>query len=165
NDLDTLLVGVLAKKEFGCRVIYDAHEFWPFADSLCRWVDQSFFFVLERFLIKKVDAVVSVNPMLSDAIRVAYGLEHVHAVPNAEPWVEHRESLANPSPLAELAKGRIKFLFQGRFTPARGVEEIIMGWRHVDGEQAALFLRGPENAWKTQATKLAAKLRLLNKNV
>jgi glycosyltransferase involved in cell wall biosynthesis len=164
NDLDTLLVGVRAKREFGCRVVYDAHEFWPFADAQCRWVDQSFFYLLERVLIKRVDAVVSVNPMLSEAIRRTYRLDHVHSVPNVEPWVEQRErSIA--SPLAELAKGRVKFLFQGRFSPARGIDEIIMAWRYVDGTRAALFLRGPNNAWKEQATKLAAGLGLLNKSV
>ena len=53
NDLDTLLVGVRAKREFGCRRLYDAHEFWPFADPLSRWIDQSFFSMLERLLIKR----------------------------------------------------------------------------------------------------------------
>jgi glycosyltransferase involved in cell wall biosynthesis len=164
NDLDTLLVGVRAKREFGCRVIYDAHEFWPYADALCRWVDQSFFSMLERALIRRVDAVVSVNPMLSEAIRSAYGLDQVHSVPNAEPWIELRERPAT-SPLADLAKGRVKFLFQGRFSAARGVEEIISAWRDVDGTRAALFLRGPGNVWKAQATKLAAGLGLLNKSI
>jgi glycosyltransferase involved in cell wall biosynthesis len=164
NDLDTLVVGVRAKREFGCRVVYDAHEFWPYADSLCRWVDQSFFSTLERILIRKVDAVVSVNPMLSEAIRSAYGLGQVHSVPNVEPWIELRERPA-ASPLADLANGRVKFLFQGRFTAARGVEEIITAWCDVDGTRAALFLRGPDNAWKEQATKLAAGLGLLNKSI
>jgi glycosyltransferase involved in cell wall biosynthesis len=165
NDLETLLVGVLAKKEFGCRVIYDAHEFWPFADSLCTWVDKSFFLLLERILIKKVDAVVSVSPMLSEAIRKTYGLKHVHAVPNAEPWVANRAPLTNPSPMALLAEGRVKFLFQGRFTIARGIEEIINAWAYVDGTKAALFLRGPDNIWKTRAMELAAQISLLNKTV
>src|SRR5262245_43914636 len=164
-DLDTLLVGVRANREFGCRGIYDAHEFWPYADGLCRWVDQSFFSLIERLLIRRVDAVVSVNPVLSQAIRSAYGLDHVHSVPNVEPWIENRERPANPSPLADLAMGRVKFLFQGRFSPARGVEEIIAAWRHVDGTRAALFLRGPDNIWKARATTLAAGLGLLNKSV
>ena len=136
----------------------------PLPMRLCRWVDQSFFSLLERLLIRRVDAVVSVNPMLSEAIRSAYGLDHVHSVPNVEPWVEHRERPA-ASPLADLAKGRVKFLFQGRFSPARGIEEIITAWRDVDGTRAALFLRGPDNAWKAQAIKLAAGLGLLNKSV
>ena len=165
NDLDTLLVGVLAKKKFGCRVIYDAHEFWPFADSLCTWVDKSFFLLVERILIKKVDAVVSVSPMLSDAIRRTYGLKHVHTVPNVEPWVADRPALAKPSPMASLAEGRVKFLFQGRFTVARGIEQIIRTWAEVDGTKAALFLRGPDNIWKTRAIELAMQLGLLNKSI
>jgi glycosyltransferase involved in cell wall biosynthesis len=159
-----LLVGVLAKREFGCRLVYDAHEFWPLADPSSRWVDRSFFSLLERLLIKHVDATVSVNPLLSEAIRSAYGLDQVYSVPNVEPWIELRERPA-ASPLADLAKGRVKFLFQGRFSVARGVEEIITAWRDVDGTRASLFLRGPDNAWKEQAAKLAAGLGLLNKSI
>src|SRR5262245_19143894 len=36
NDLDTLLVGVRAKREFCCRVIYEVHEFWLVDDGL--WI-------------------------------------------------------------------------------------------------------------------------------
>src|SRR5262249_41003423 len=164
NDLDTLLVGVLAKRKFGCRLVYDAHEFWPFADPSSRWVDRSFFSLLERLLIKHVDAAVSVNPMLSETIRSAYGLQQVYTVPNVEPWVEHRAPRSN-APLDALAKGRLKFLFQGRFSPGRGIEEVIKAWRNIDGTRAALFLRGPENTWKVQATKLAGGLGLLNESV
>src|SRR5205823_6346633 len=32
NDLDTLLVGVLAKQRYACRLVYDAHEFYPVSD-------------------------------------------------------------------------------------------------------------------------------------
>jgi glycosyltransferase involved in cell wall biosynthesis len=165
NDLDTLLVGVLAKKKFGCRVIYDAHEFWPVADSLCTWLDTAFFSLLERLLIGKVDAVVTVNPMLAAAIRDKYRLRYVYSVPNAEPWIDERPQLANRSGMAEQAAGRVKFLFQGRFTLARGIDEIIRGWVLVDGERAALFLRGPENRWRRKAEMLAAELGVLGRSV
>ena len=112
-----------------------------------------------------MDAVVSVSPMLSDAIRRTYGLKHVHTVPNVEPWVADRPALAKPSPMASLAEGRVKFLFQGRFTVARGIEQIIRTWAEVDGTRAALFLRGPDNIWKTRAIELAMQLGLLNKSI
>ena len=63
------------------------------------------------------------------------------------------------------ARGRIKFLFQGRFEDGRGIEELIHRWTQVDGEQAALFLRGPENASRQAAIELARRLQLLDKSV
>jgi len=165
NDLDTLLVGVLAKRNYGCRLVYDAHEFWPVADSLCNWIDTTFFLLLERLLIRHADAVVTVNPLLAEEIRRAYRLKHVYSVPNVEPWVADRPPLSEKSAIADLAAGRIKFLFQGRFTMARGIEELIRAWAHVDGTKAALFLRGPDNSWRQQAIELAARLGVLGNSV
>ncbi len=160
NDLDTLLVGVLAKEHYGCRVVFDAHEFYPRSDPDGRRLDITFFSLLERFLIRRADAVVTVNPPLAEAMREAYGLERVYAVPNAEPWVEDRAPAPPGSQMERLAAGRVKFLFQGRFTPGRGIEELIEGWSEVDGTRAALFLRGPDNLWRQAAMRLVARLGL-----
>jgi glycosyltransferase involved in cell wall biosynthesis len=65
----------------------------------------------------------------------------------------------------EFAGGRCKFLFQGRFSPGRGIEELIRAWAKVDGTRAALFLRGPDNMWRRSAMKLAAELGLLDSSV
>ena len=163
NDLDTLLVGVLAKRHYGCRLIYDAHEFYPRSDPAGRWIDIGFFSMLERLLIGQADAVVTVNPLLAEVMRQAYALPVVHAVANAEPWTMRREPLQ--SEMARLARGRVRFLFQGRFSPARGIAEMIMEWQAVDPDRAALFLRGPANIWRTQAINLTVGLGLLDRNV
>ncbi len=165
NDLDTLLVGVLAKQRYGCRLIFDAHEFYPHSDPNGKWIDVTFFSMLERFLIRKADAVVTVNPPLAAAMRDAYGLERVYYVPNAEPWTEVRPKPPAGSEMERLAKGRTRFLFQGRFTPGRGIDELIEGWARVDGCKAALFLRGPDNMWRQAAMMLAARRGLLDRSV
>jgi glycosyltransferase involved in cell wall biosynthesis len=64
-----------------------------------------------------------------------------------------------------LANGRVKFLFQGRFTPGRGIDELIEGWAAVDGGRAALFLRGPDNMWRKAAIEKAAQLGLLDRSI
>jgi glycosyltransferase involved in cell wall biosynthesis len=165
NDLDTLLVGALAKKHFGCRLVYDAHEYFPYCDPDGRWIDQKFFAEIERFLIRCCDGVVTVSPPLAEMMRAAYGLAKVHAIPNAEPWHKDQAPANFASPMTALAGGRIKFLFQGRFTRGRGVEEMIRAWALVDPSEAALFLRGPGNASRESAIDLARQLGLLNKSV
>ncbi len=165
NDLDTLLVGVLAKQRYGCRVVYDAHEFYPVSDPHGKWLDITFFSVIERLLIRHADAVVTVNPMLGEAMRAAYRLERVYSVPNAEPWTGDCPEPDAGSEMVTLANGRVKFLFQGRFTPGRGIDELIEGWTAVDGKRAALFLRGPDNMWREAAIEKAARLGLLDRSV
>jgi glycosyltransferase involved in cell wall biosynthesis len=162
NDLDTLLVGVLAKRRYGCRVVFDAHEFYPHSDPDGRWLDITFFSLLERFLIRRADAVVTVNPLLAEAMREAYGLERVHAVPNAEPWVEDRPPPLPGSEMERLAAGRVKFLYQGLFTRGRGIDGLVEAWSKVDTTRTALFLRGPDNVWRRQAIQCAARFGLLN---
>jgi glycosyltransferase involved in cell wall biosynthesis len=106
-----------------------------------------------------------VNPLLGAAMRDAYGLDHVYSVPNAEPWVRIRPQPATGSEMERLARGRTRFLFQGRFTPGRGIDELIEGWARVDGNRAALFLRGPDNMWREAAMSLAARLGVLDRSV
>jgi glycosyltransferase involved in cell wall biosynthesis len=165
NDLDTLLVGVLAQRYYGCRLVYDAHEFYPLSDPHGNWLDITFFSLIERLLIRHADAVVTVNPMLGEAMRAAYGLQRVYSVPNAEPWTGDGPEPDPANEMAKLANGRARFLFQGRFTPGRGIDELIEGWAAVDGERAALFLRGPDNMWRETAMEKAAQLGLLGRSV
>jgi glycosyltransferase involved in cell wall biosynthesis len=168
NDLDTLLVGVLSKKHFGCRVIYDAHEYYPVSDPYGNWLDVKFFGLIEGFLIRRVDAAVTVNPMLAAIMRRTYQLDRVYAVPNTEPWSEGRRYAANAlpqRPMHRLADGRVKFLFQGRFTPARGIDELIDAWARVDGSKAALFLRGPDNMWRRRSMERAEALGVLDRSL
>jgi hypothetical protein len=48
NDLDTLLVGVRLKKKYGCRVVYDAHEYWPYSDPCYAPLEKRFYIFYER---------------------------------------------------------------------------------------------------------------------
>jgi glycosyltransferase involved in cell wall biosynthesis len=164
NDLDTLLVGIIAKVRFGSRVVYDAHEFYPESHPAGRWLDIKLLTAVERFLIRKADSVVTVSPMLADVMRGVYGLPQVYSVPNAEWWIEPGERSPLKSAMTD-ARGRIKILFQGRFDEGRGIEELIGAWTQVDGEQAALFLRGPDNASRQSAIELARRLALLGKSI
>jgi glycosyltransferase involved in cell wall biosynthesis len=165
NDLDTLLVGILAKKRFGSRIIYDAHEFYSESHPEGHWLEIKLLTALERFLVRKADVVITVSPMLAEVMRNAYDLPRVYSVPNAEWWIEPRDRPPIKAMMTPLARERIKVLFQGRFASGRGIEELIEGWARVDGTKAALFLRGPDNIWRQAAIALARKLDLLDKSV
>ena len=165
NDLDTLVVGLLAKRRFGSRVVYDAHEFYPHSYPDGTWVDRYFWSWIERRLIRRVDHTVTVNPLLATEMAKAYALAQVGSVANAEPWVERRSAFRSFSSMDRLARGRVKFLFQGRFTDGRGIEEIVSAWSKVDTRRAALFLRGPANPWRQRFMELSANEGTLDSSV
>lgn len=154
NDLDTLLVGVLAKKVYNCGLVYDAHEFWPYSDVNAPWYQVAISKFYEKWLIRHVDYAITVNPMLARLIGETYGLPKVYSLPNCEPWRKPSSAVVRGK-MSELADGRVKFLYQGNFAPKRGLEEIIQAWKHVDGSKAVLFLRGPDNIYKEECFKVA----------
>lgn len=164
NDLETLLPGALAKARFGCRLVYDAHEFFPESDPKSTLAERFVYAGIERALVRRADAVVTVSPLLADVMRRAYGLKRVEAVPNAEPL---RATAIEPlrSRVSALAEGRTRFLFQGRFAEGRGLEELVAAWVRVDPSRAALFLRGPDDEARRRLQRLAERLGLLNRSV
>ncbi len=164
NDLDTLLVGVLARNRHGCRVVYDAHEYYPHCDPHGRWLDVWIFSVIEWLLLRSTDGMVTVNAPMAEQMSAAYGHRPIYAVPNAEP---RAKELVVPmrTAMSDLAGGRLKCLVQGRYSAKRGLEELIEAWSLVDPMKAALFLRGPENEHSRRGRDLAARLGLLDRSV
>jgi glycosyltransferase involved in cell wall biosynthesis len=164
NDLDTLLVGVVAGRRHGCRVVYDAHEYYPHCDPYARWLDIWIFSAIEWVLLRRTDAVVTINKPMAEQMSTAYGYRPIYAVPNAEPRAD-AAIVPMRTAMSDLADGRLKCLVQGRYSPKRGMEEVIEGWRHVDPDKAALFLRGPENEHSRRGRELAGRLGLLDRSV
>lgn len=163
--LATLLVGVLAKKRYGCRVVYDIDEFCKVGGDECTCIEATIRNFVEGALIRQVDAAVTEHPMLSTLIAQRYGLPSVHTIPNAAPWVPPARSASRISDMAQLSAGRVAFLFQGDFTSDPGVTDLIGGWAHTNPETCVLFLRGPDNIWRQRALEQAAALGMLGRNI
>jgi glycosyltransferase involved in cell wall biosynthesis len=180
NDLDTLLGGVLIKALFGCKLIYDAHEFWAHADPASSWWEVKFFLLYEKELLPHVDAAFTVNHLLAQQMQVALGYPFT-SLPNCEPVVartrgvtrliekkpsvskESSELATQPQAIHDIARGRIRFLYQGAFLPERGIAELLRVWSHVETDKAVLLLRGPDSRDKSLCIELAKELGILNK--
>ena len=63
HDLDTLLIGYLAAKANGAKVVYDSHEYWSsrallsraLLDPVKKFIREPLFHFMEKYLIKKID--------------------------------------------------------------------------------------------------------------
>tara|TARA_R110002096_G_scaffold34470_11_gene98459 strand:- start:2313 stop:3824 length:1512 start_codon:yes stop_codon:yes gene_type:complete len=164
NDPDALMAAVIAKQVFGCRVVYDAHEYGPDAYIL-HTTPRALFFAYEHMLLGRVDGAVTVSPPIADKFNARYDSRpHFAVVPNASPLVENLR--AEPQfALDELARGRLRVLYQGGFAAHRGLEQVIAAWSDVDDSKAVLFLRGPNNSFRDSLTRQAERAGRLNTSV
>lgn len=117
HDLDALEAAVLLGERLDIPVLYDTHELWseqPFIDSqesVKHWD------ALERSLISKADAVMTINTPLAQILRERYELkEEVLALHNCQEGQSLPDRPPNRKPIA---------LYQGAYVPHRGCEELI----------------------------------------
>jgi len=126
NDLDTLLMGVLAAGS-DTYLVYDSHELWPdmligvpeFVKRMLR--------VYERLLIKRADVVITVNELIGQVLASRYSvtapIEIVYNCPSTETKQRKRRRLRGR---------RFKIaLYQGHYLPERGLENLVRAARHL----------------------------------
>jgi glycosyltransferase involved in cell wall biosynthesis len=162
HDLYCLQAGVMLKRRWGARLVYDSHEYYPY-----RHLAPGFTGMIrayEAVLVREVDVYITVSPQLAGELERVYGVGPVHAIPNVEPLPD--PGLPVPtSEMSGLADGRLTILYQGTFAEGRGLDEVLREWAGVDGTRVALFLRGPRNEWSERLERLAEELGLLGKSV
>lgn len=161
TDLDTLLAGALLKERFGVPLIYDAHEFWPAADVHQANFEEHFWTSLEKRLVAYCDYAQTVTPGLAAHMSRLYGVTFF-STPNAEPLSARPQSL--PEKNRTTNQCACRFLFQGGFAPARGIDILINIWPRTHPD-AILVLRGPDNEYRHEMIRLAKSLGLFGNRV
>lgn len=162
NDLDTLMPAVVYKQSNpACKIIYDCHEFYPYSHQYPPVWYVYILKSLERNLIKHVDEVLTVNPLLAEVIGKQYNVK-VHSQLNASPYLV-RESIEK-SDFSRLKK-RFNFLFQGSFRSEDGIAEIVDAWEELNPRDAALFLRAIDSPYKDVAMQTFSTYKTYNKSL
>ncbi|MBF9231974.1 glycosyltransferase family 4 protein [Microvirga alba] len=160
-DLEALPAGVIAGREFGCPVVYDAHEFWPFSvPGMAAW-ECRFWSAIEKYYARLATHRVTVSDHLAQQMTQYYNLPF-ESVPNAVPLSEVEPQTSKPS--VKVHGNKVVFLFQGNFAEQRGLEQLIAAWPHTD-PSCVLYLRGPDNPFKEKILRLAEMSGLLNQRI
>lgn len=134
NDLDTLLAASILSKLNRGKLIYDSHELYSE-----QFIDTSIFLkksleIIERLLVRRTDAVITVNDSIAEILSNRYSINTPVTILNCPNYQE------------SLKKGQsekndfVKLIYVGKYMSGRGLEEIILGMKHV--QNAVLFLRG-----------------------
>ena len=125
NDLDTLPIGFIIKKFFNknIKVVYDAHEYETERHHQSDF-DKKALKILEKFLLKYVDSVITVSDPIADEYVKLYKIERPTVIFNTPSNIEinktdiFREKFNIP-------KEHIIFLYQGGLQPRRGIIEFF----------------------------------------
>lgn len=126
NDLDTLLIGVVAKSH-SSRLVYDSHELWP--DMLIGVPEygKTMLRFWEGILSRRADAVMTVNEFIADVLMSRYGLKPpIHVIYNCPTPTTHR----NRAPERPNRRRKVA-LYHGGLTPERGLENLVRAARHL----------------------------------
>jgi glycosyltransferase involved in cell wall biosynthesis len=147
-NLPTLFAALVIKQLHNTPIVYESLEYWPEADPDSAQFEIDFWVTLESLLIKDVDYVNTVSPGLAALMSKTYSRK-VGVLPNCCPVDEYVERSA-PMCVGET----IRFLYQGSYAPHRGLEELVRAFGKVNCA-ATLYLRGPDNDFKTELLRLA----------
>lgn len=150
HDLDSLWPAVRAAQRLDLPVVYDAHEFWTEQSSLVnRPLVRSWWSLLERRLIRRVDRVITVSRSIAQSLKERYRLDEVVVLRNL-PLFRHKVQSNLIRETLDLPDDRPIVLYQGGFLTENGLREQIEA---AAGLAAALVLIGDgpsEQALRTQ---------------
>jgi glycosyltransferase involved in cell wall biosynthesis len=135
SDLDTLFAGALCAGA-SRKLIYDAHELWP--DQFVGTAPSPLiaaFRILESVLLKRVDAVITVNEFISNELEVRYKIRKPYVVLN----VPKKELRVPPETIRPC--GTKTVLYQGAYQVARGLENLVRACQFLR-DDVTLVLRG-----------------------
>ncbi len=142
NDLDTLPIGVLYRWIINRRVkiIYDAHEFE--IDHATKSSDnmKKRLYYVERFFIKKVDAMITVGSKIADIYMNLYHIEKPTVVMNCPNMKDI--SCSNRILRTELGinDSDLLFIYQGGIGPGRSVELLLETFKLLPKHYVIVFM-------------------------
>jgi glycosyltransferase involved in cell wall biosynthesis len=174
HDLTGLIAAWLAaRRQPGSRLVYDSHELFLEAGSVAALpvLPRRALAGLEGALARRASAVVTVNPSIGAELVQRYGVTQPVVVMNcpprwcpeeAEPPIRDRFREVLPIP-----PGQPIVLYQGGFTPHRGIEPMVQALAEPELRHAAgVFLGyGPMRDWllaEARRPELGGRMHVLD---
>jgi glycosyltransferase involved in cell wall biosynthesis len=134
HDLDTLLCGYGCSRINGAKLVYDFHEAYTeqFSPGTKTRLWRRFYGLLERVFVNSADAKVTVCNSLGNWAQKQYNADNVEVVMNVSGYTA-------PCVTGKTAAMKT-VLYHGGFCLDRGIEQLILSFRYIEG--ARLVLRG-----------------------
>lgn len=149
NDFNTLISGFIASRKKRAKLVYDSHELWSersgARNTLFNRIKRLFELIIEKSIIMKCDAVITVSKDLSDAISGKFSVHNPIVIRN----IPLKQNLPNPQRIDSIRKSlnippdSIVVLYQGSTARSRGIAELIMA-ADLMPENIHILLLGPQ---------------------
>jgi glycosyltransferase involved in cell wall biosynthesis len=122
----------LAARLRRARLVYDGHELWgePYDPGLRAWLMAKVGALIERWMVRHSDVVITTNPSRAQVLRERHGRADVAVLANVPPLEEEVAPLDPGYP-----PGKRVLLYQGWIAPeARSFRETVQALPEVDDD-------------------------------
>ena len=145
NDIATLIPGYLAARLSRAALVYDTHEYAvgvPYRKAVWAWLAAT----IERLLIGRCDAVITVSDGIADRLQARYGLAERPTVLRNVPDLPPPEAGSAPDLRERLGIGEAPLvLHQGAVADGRGGGNLVRAVARMDS--AHLLFLGADGAF------------------
>ena len=152
NDIEAFVLGWCAQRlNPRLKLVYDCHEFEAERNAKPA-IERRLVGWLERRMIRKAHAVITVSPSIAEAYRQRYadfGIPQVHLVRNIPEREPAENASANSFDFPDHFRGRFGIpqdgfiaLYQGAFTYNRGLETALEAMEGLEASGIHLVLMG-----------------------
>ncbi len=162
HDLNTLPVAWWAHRRLGGKLVYDSHEIYTETTNV-GWLDRRFLTVIERFLIRRCDAVITIHDTAAAELARRYRVPTPSVVRNCPCIPPNCERTNKLREATGLKTEDLIALYQGGFLPGRGLQNLVRAMASLP-QQMKLVMMG----WgklEIELRFLAAELGLLDRRV
>lgn len=166
HDLPALLPAYVAAKIKGARLVYDAHELWT--EQGTAYSDRNHWRRLERWLIKQVDAIITVNQSRAQIIREEYGAPVLPVVvqncpPFQNPLDDKTTQLKNFVEQEGITEARRFVLYQGSIQPGRNLSQLVSSGEYLAPGTVIVLLGFGNSEFLASLRRQVADLQLEKK--
>lgn len=128
HNISTLLLGYVASRKKNAKLVYDIHELWMeshYFKKFVKKIKKQFYRMLERYVIKKVDVVITVNESLSQHLSKLYNIKKPLVLHNFPNYYKHNDKSEIFRKILKIKYNYKIVLYQGVFSTGRGLENLI----------------------------------------
>lgn len=141
EDLPALKASALMKRRWGCRLVFDSHEFYPEQKVFSSRQKKIMHGVTRRF-IGDCDEVITVSDGIAEKFSEFYGIEKPHVIHNVT-MMENTVKGDKFHALLKLDKEDVIILYQGGIIPDRNIDVLLKGFIAASPEKVHLVFLGP----------------------
>lgn len=144
HDLPALKAGITLAKEWGSKIIYDAHELY-YEQKVFSHCQKRLMRKVESELLPQCDQVFTVNESIAGEMALRYGCDNIAVLLNAINPPDDFDLLVKPDYLRKrfaIPKDKFILLFQGGLSEHRNLEKLVLAMCYVTNPLVVLVIMG-----------------------